>query len=103
MNLNQLALGGNLTRDPEMRMSPSGKPVTKFTIACNHSKEEVSYFDCVAFGKMAELINDHFQKGKPIIVVGLLRQNRWEDRESGQSRSKVEVWVNGFHFVGGKE
>jgi len=103
MNINNLVLGGNLTRDPEMRVTGSGKPVTNFTVACNHSKDEASFFDCVAFGKTAELIADHFSKGKPIIVTGSIRQNRWEDKESGQSRSKVEVWVSGFHFVGGKE
>ncbi len=104
---NKVILMGNLTRDPETRTTPSGQSVTSFTVAVNRtwrnqsgeSQESVSYIDCVAWGKPGEVIAQYLQKGRALLVSGRLDQRSWEDKESGQKRSKVEVIVEDFNFV----
>ena len=104
---NKAILMGNLTRDPETRTTPNGQSVTGFTLAVNRSwrsqdgesKESVSYIDCVAWGKPGEVIAQYLQKGRALLVSGHLEQRSWEDKESGQKRSKVEVIVEDFNFV----
>ena len=106
---NRVILMGNLTRDPEVRQSQSGTYVAKSAVAVNERvpdgqggwKEEPSFFDITLFGKQAESFGRWFRKGRPVLVEGKLRQSRWEDRESGQKRSKIEVIVDRWHFVGG--
>lgn len=100
-------VAGNLTRDPEMRVTPGGANVTSLSIAVNRSykvngeqKEEVSYIDCTAWNKLAELFNQYLKKGDPILVSGRLRQRRWEDKETGKNRSAVEIVVEDFTFLG---
>lgn len=98
---------GNLTRDPETRQTPSGQSVTNFSLAVNRTwkgqdgqtQEQVSFIDCVAWGKTGEVISQYIQKGRPILVSGRLDQRSWE--QDGQKRSKVEVIVEDFNFVGG--
>jgi single-strand DNA-binding protein len=98
---------GNLTRDPETRTTPNGQSVTSFTLAVNRTwrgqdgsqQESVSYIDCVAWGKPGEVIAQYLGKGRAILVSGRLEQRSWEDKESGQKRSKVEVIVEDFNFV----
>lgn len=99
---------GNLTADPEI--VGNEKNIARFTLAVNDGfgeKEEVHFFDCVAFGKQVETIKQFLTKGKQIIVEGSLRQARWEDKETGKGRSRVEIKLKdygGFHFVnGGKQ
>jgi single-strand DNA-binding protein len=107
-NLNKVLLIGNLTRDPELRYSPSGTAVAKFGLATNRihkgqdgeKKEEVCFVDIVAFGKMAEFCTNYFSKGKPIFIEGRLQFSTWETPE-GQKRSKLEVIAEGMQFVGG--
>ena len=104
---NKVILMGNLTRDPETRTVPSGQTVTNFSLAVNRtwrgqdgtSQESVSYIDCVAWGKTGEIIAQYMQKGRPILVSGRLDQRTWE--QDGNKRSKVEVIVEDFNFVGG--
>ncbi len=104
---NKVILMGNLTRDPEVRTTPSGQSVTNFSIAVNRSwkgadgnqQESVSYIDCVAWARIGEVIAQYMQKGRPILVSGRLDQRSWE--QDGQKRSKVEVVVEDFNFVGG--
>lgn len=104
---NKAILMGNLTRDPETRTTPNGQSVTGFTLAVNRtwrsqegeSKESVSYIDCVAWGKPGEVIAQYLQKGRALLVSGHLEQRSWEDKESGQKRSKVELIVEDFNFV----
>jgi single-strand DNA-binding protein len=104
-NLNVVVLQGNLTADPEI--VGKDQHVARFTVAVNNGfgeNKETAFVDCVAFGKQVETIKEFFKKGKQIIVKGSLRQNRWEDKESGQKRSKIEVTLDnfgGFSFVGG--
>lgn len=104
---NKVVLMGNLTRDPETRTTPSGQSVTNFSLAVNRTwkgqdgttQENVSYIDCVAWGKTGEIIAQYMQKGRPLLVSGRLDQRSWE--QDGQKRSKVEVVVEDFNFIGG--
>lgn len=98
---------GNLTRDPETRTTPNGQSVTNFSLAVNRTwkgadgnmQESVSFIDCVAWARTGEVIAQYMQKGRPILVSGRLDQRSWE--QDGQKRSKVEVIVEDFNFVGG--
>lgn len=104
---NKVILMGNLTRDPETRQTPNGQSVTNFSLAVNRTwkgqdgstQEQVSFIDCVAWGKTGEVIAQYMQKGRPILVEGRLDQRSWE--QDGNKRSKVEVIVDSFNFVGG--
>ncbi len=104
---NKVILMGNLTRDPEVRTTPSGQSVANFSLAVNRTwrdangqnQEAVSYIDCVAWGKAGEIIAQYVQKGRPLLVSGRLDQRSWEDKETGGKRSKVEVIVEDFNFV----
>jgi single-strand DNA-binding protein len=106
---NKVTLMGNLTRDPEVRTTPSGQSVASFGLAVNRTwrgadgnqQESVSYIDCVAWGKTGEIIAQYVQKGRPLLVSGRLEQRSWE--KDGQKHSKVEVIVEDFNFVGGGE
>ena len=106
---NKVILMGNLTRDPETRTTPNGQSVTSFSLAVNRTwkgqdgtqQESVSYIDCVAWGKAGEIIAQYLGKGRAVLVSGRLEQRSWEDKETGQKRSKVEVIVEDFNFVGG--
>ena len=104
---NKVTLMGNLTRDPETRQTPSGQSVTNFSLAVNRTwkgqdgsqQEAVSFIDCVCWGKAGEIIAQYMQKGRPILVSGRLDQRSWE--QDGNKRSKVEVVVEDFNFIGG--
>ena len=106
---NKVILMGNLTRDPEMRTTPNGQNVTNFSLAVNRTwrgndgeqQEAVSYIDCVAWGKAGEILNQYLNKGSAVLVSGRLDQRSWDDKDSGQKRSKIEVVVEDFNFVGG--
>lgn len=102
-------LGGNLTRDPELRQLPSGTAVCDFSVAVNRKfknsageeKEEATFVDCTAWGRTGEVISEYFKVGKPIFVEGRLQYETWEDKQ-GNKRSKISVTVENFQFVGGK-
>jgi len=106
-NLNKVFLIGNLTRDPELRYSPSGTAVAKFGLATNRvykgqdgeKKEEVCFVDIVAFGKTAEVCANYLSKGKQAFFEGRLQFNTWETPE-GQKRSKLEVIVERMQLLG---
>jgi len=104
-SFNKVILMGNLTRDPEIRVTAGGVNVGSFSLALNNrgkeDKESVSYIDCVAFGKQADFAKEHLSKGKPILIEGRLHQNRWE--QEGQKRSKIEVIVQTYTFVWDKD
>lgn len=110
MNFNRVILGGNLTRDPELRYTPQGSPVCSFAMAVNRfwnnrqtgqRQEETSFIDFEAWGKVAELVAQHCKKGRPLLVEGRLKQDRWQD-QGGQNRSKLKVVAEQIQFVGGK-
>lgn len=103
-NLNVVVLQGNLTADPEIVGKEQN--VARFNIAVNNGfgdNKEAAFVDCVAFGKQVEVIKEYFSKGKQVLIRGSIRQNRWEDKDSGQKRSKLEIVLDnfgGFNFVG---
>lgn len=100
---------GNMTRDPELRNTPSGSTVCSFAVAVNRNyrdasgeqREEVSYLDCSAWGKLGEMIAQYGKKGSGVLVSGRLSQRSWEDKNGGGKRSRVEIVVEDFNFVGG--
>ena len=99
---------GNITRDPELRSTPSGAQVCGFSVAVNRTykdssganQESVSFIDCSAWGRAGEIIAQYAKKGSGILISGRLEQRSWEDKE-GQKRSRVEIVVEDFNFVGG--
>ncbi len=105
-SFNRVILLGNLTRDPEVRYTPNGNAVANFAIAINRkyksgdeTKEEVSYFDIVVFGKQAENCGQYLNKGDAALIEGRLQQRRWDDKNSGEKRSKVEVAAQSVTFM----
>jgi single-strand DNA-binding protein len=105
-SFNKVILLGNLTRDPEIRYTPGGAAVASFALAVNRKykqgddfKTEVSYIDIVVFGKQAENCGQYLHKGDPALIEGRLQQRRWDDRETGQKRSKVEVAAQSVTFM----
>ena len=106
MNLNKLLLAGNLTRDPELRYTPKGTALVKFSLAINRTyqagtetKKDVTFVDVEAWGKTAENIGKNFRKGKSIFVEGRLQLQQWDDKQTGQKRSKLSVVCESFQFV----
>lgn len=105
----KVILMGNLTRDIEIRTTPSGQSVANFTLAVSRSwkgadgqnQDQTSFIDCVAWGKSGEILAQYVQKGNPLLVSGRLDQRSWDDKETGKKRSSVEVYVEDFNFVGG--
>ena len=104
-------LCGNLTRDPELRATPNGTQVCSFGLAVNRvykdasgaNKETVSFFDCVCWGKQGETISQYAKRGTAMLVSGRLEQRSWDDKASGAKRSRVEIIVEEFNFLGGGE
>jgi len=109
-SFNQWIGMGNLTRDPQSKFLPSGVNVCEFGVACNrkykdaggNEKEDVLFIDCAAFGKRGDVIQEHFTKGKPIMVVARLKLDTWDDKDGGK-RSKISAIVDEFQFVGGRD
>lgn len=106
---NKVILMGNMTRDPQLTYTSSNTAVCKFGLAMNHTwkdrdsgqkKEQVTFVDCVCFGRSGEVINQYMSKGRPIHVDGRLSLSQWEGQD-GTKRSKIEVIVENFTFVGG--
>jgi len=108
-SFNKVILMGNLTRDPELRYTPKGTAVAKLGLAVNRSwrnadgqqQDETTFVDVDAFGKQAETLGQYMQKGRPILIEGRLKLDQWEDKNTGQNRSKLGVILEKFSFVGG--
>ena len=106
-SFNQVILMGNLTRDPELRNTPTGQSVCSFSLALNRSykgadgnwQEATDYVDCVAWGPLGERVSQYLQKGRPCLVNGRLQSRSWE--QEGQKRSKLEVIASDVTFLGG--
>lgn len=102
---------GNLTRDPELRSTPNGASVCSFSVAVNRTyrdasgeqKEDVSFIDCSAWGKLGEMIAQYAKKGSGVLVSGRLDQRSWEDKNTGTKRSRVEIVVEDFNFTGARD
>lgn len=109
-SFNKVILMGNLTRDPETRVTASGITICKLGLAVSRvystrdgeRREETTFVDIDAFGKQAEVITKYMRKGKPIMIEGRLKLDQWEGND-GQKRSKLGVVLENFQFVGGRD
>ena len=110
-SFNKVLLLGNLTRDPALKYTPNQQAVCEIGVAVNRKfktangedREEVTFVDCTAWGKQAEVINQYMTKGKPIFIEGRLKLDQWEDKQGGGKRSKLTVVIENFQFVGGRD
>lgn len=110
-NLNKVMLIGNLTRDPELRVTPRGTAICQFGLAINRqfkdesgaTKDETTFVDVEAWGKTGELIAKHLVKGRPLFVEGRLKLDQWDDKATGQKRQKLKIVCENFQFLGGRD
>ena len=107
-SLNKVFLMGNLTRDPELRYTPKGTAIASFGMAINRKwktetgdeKEDVCFVDVDAWARQAEVCSQYLSKGSPLFVEGELRYDQWDDKATGQKRSKLKVRLINFQFIG---
>ena len=105
MSINITLIGGNITRDIEIRTIATGTAVADFSIAVNEKygeKESVHFFEITAWGKTAEFVSKYFKKGDPILIEGRLNQETWKDKVTGDNRSKIKITAERVNFMGGK-
>lgn len=102
-SINQVILMGRLTRDPEMRTTTTGKSIASFSIAVDRGgqDDQADFFDVTAWEKLGELVNQYLSKGRRCLVQGRLRQDSWDDKETGKRRSRVEVVATDVTFLDG--
>jgi len=106
---NKVLIMGNLTRDPELKQTPNNQSVAQIGIAMNRKfkdrdgnmREEVTFVDCEAWGRTAEVMAQYLSKGKPVFVEGRLKLDQWQDKE-GNNRSKLKVVIESFQFIDSK-
>jgi single-strand DNA-binding protein len=105
-NFNKVILLGNLTRDIELRYTPSNQAVAKIGLAVNRryktkdgeDREETTFVDCDAWGRQAEVMSQYLAKGRPVLIEGRLKLDQWQDQD-GNNRSKLGVVIDNFQFV----
>src|SRR3954449_6360060 len=110
-SFNKVILLGNLTRDPEIRYTPKGSAVCDLGIAVNRQytlengerREEVTYVDVVLWARLAEIAGEYLKKGRPVFIEGRLQLDTWDDKQSGQKRSKLRVVAEGMQLIGGRQ
>ncbi len=108
-SVNKVILIGNLTRDPEVRYTPKGTAVADIGMAMNRSfssdggerREETTFVDVTLWGKQAEVVGEYLKKGNPLYIEGRLQMDSWEDKNTGQKRTKLKVVGDRFQFMGG--
>ncbi len=109
-NVNKVILIGNLTRDPEVRYTPKGTAVSDIALAVNRitggsdgaeRREETTYVDVTLWGRQAELAQQYLQKGRPVYIEGRLQMDTWEDKTTGQKRSRLKIVGENMQFLGG--
>jgi single-strand DNA-binding protein len=108
-NFNRVLLIGNLTRDPEVRYTPKGTPVAVIGLAINRvisseegKREEVTYVDVVLWGRLAEVAEQYLKKGRPVFIEGRLQLDTWDDRQTGQKRSRLRVVAENMQLLRGR-
>jgi len=107
-SFNKVILMGNLTRDPELRYTPKGTAIAKIGIAVNRvwttdtgeKKEEVTFVDVDVFGRTAENVGQYMRKGRPIMIEGRLKLDQWDDKQTGQKKSRLGVVAETVQFLG---
>lgn len=111
-SFNKVILLGNLTRDPEVRYTTGGTAVCEITLAVNHKwrdtkskqmREEVTFVDVELWGRVAEIAGEYLGKGKPALIEGRLKQEKWTDKETGKPRSKMKVVGETLQLLGGRD
>jgi single-strand DNA-binding protein len=110
-SFNKVILLGNLTRDPEVRYTPKGSAVCDLGIAVNRvyttdageKREEVTYVDVVLWSRLAEIAGEYLKKGRPVFIEGRLQMDSWEDKQSGQKRTKLRVVGETLQLLGSRQ
>src|SRR4051812_15212779 len=110
-NLNKVMLMGNLTRDPEIKYTPKGTAIAALGMAVNRvwmteqgeKREEVTFVDVELFGRQAEIAEQYLKKGRPVYIEGRLKLDTWDDKTSGQKRSKMKVIGENMQLLGSRE
>jgi single-strand DNA-binding protein len=110
-SFNKVILVGNLTRDPELRYTPKGTAIAKIGVAVNRvwtneageKKEEVTFVDVDVFGRTAENVGQYMRKGRPILIEGRLKLDQWDDKQTGQKKSKLGVIAETVQFLGSSD
>ena len=105
---NRVILMGNLTRDPELRYTPKGTAIAKIGLAVNRvwtneageKKEDVTFVDVDVFGRTAENVGQYMRKGRPILIEGRLKLDQWDDKQTGQKKSRLGVVAEIVQFLG---
>src|SRR3954470_20181913 len=102
-SINQVILMGRLTRDPEQRSTSSGKNIASFSIAVDRGGQEdaADFFNVTAWEKLGELVMQYLGKGRRVLVQGRLRQDSWDDKETGKKQSRIEVVATDVTFLDG--
>lgn len=102
-SINQVILMGRLTRDPEQRTTTTGKVIANFSIAVDRGGQDdaTDFFEITAWEKLGELVMQYLSKGRRVLVQGRLRQDSWDDKETGKKRSRVEVTATDVTFLDG--
>ena len=109
-NINRIVLTGNLTRDPELRTTPSGTSVCKLRIACNTRRKDSSgqwvdkpnYFDVTVWGQQGENCATYLQKGRPVAIDGRLEWREWDATDGSGKRQAVDIIADSVQFLGGR-
>ena len=107
VSINTVILGGNLTRDPEVRYTPQGTAVAKLGLAVNQTyrtkdgenREEVCFIDVDVWARQAETCGEYLKKGSPVLIEGSLKLDTWDDRETGKKRSKHKIRARRVTFL----
>ena len=110
-SLNKVMLIGNLTRDPEIRYTPKGTAIAELGLAVNRNyttesgekREEVTFVDVELWGRQAEVAAEYLKKGRPVFIEGRLKLDTWEDKQTGQKKSKLRVVGEGMQFLGSRD
>lgn len=102
-SINQVILMGRLTRDPEQRTTTTGKTIASFSIAVDRGGQEdaADFFNVTAWEKLGELVMQYLAKGRRVLVQGRLRQDSWDDKETGKRQSRIEVVATDVTFLDG--
>ncbi|HBH52830.1 MAG TPA: single-stranded DNA-binding protein [Planctomycetaceae bacterium] len=110
-SFNKVILVGNVTRDPQVKRTPAGQAVTEIGLAVNRywwdkqsnqRKEETTFVDVTCWGRDAEVAGEYLAKGRPVLIEGRLQLDSWEDKQSGQKRSKLRVVCEKMQLLGGR-
>lgn len=111
-NLNKVMLIGNLTADPEVRQTPRGNSLTELRLAVNRvssgqnegeRREETTFLDVTCWGRTGEVAAQYLSKGRPVFIEGRLQMDTWEDKQTGQRRSRIRIIAENLQLLGGRD